>query len=216
MDVDVRRLMTLRAIRDAGGVLAAADALHISASAASQQLSKLERETGLLLVNRGGPGRARLTVAGARLCEHADVMAAVLRTASREVSELAELCDQTDTVAAFPSLTDIHLILSATTFASHGPCSVARKDGRRIRGEAAPSQPVNKLLESLREGWDLLTVAERIAEVHQMLLFIADPMLDIDEFGHVLSDCTLGELYHARVVLLRLLPHLITADTADR
>ncbi|MGV8882291.1 MAG: LysR family transcriptional regulator [Rhodoglobus sp.] len=43
MDLDVRRLMTLRAVRDAGGVLAAAASMHISASAVSQQLSKLER-----------------------------------------------------------------------------------------------------------------------------------------------------------------------------
>lgn len=91
--LDVRRLMTLRAVRDAGGVLAAAEALHISASAAAQQVSKLEREAGVQLLDRLGPGRARLTAAGERLCEHADVIAATLRMASRELSEHADLRD---------------------------------------------------------------------------------------------------------------------------
>lgn len=216
MELNIRRLMTLRAVRDAGGVLAAASALHLSASAASQQLSKLEREVGLQLLDRLPPGRAQLTIAGARLCEHADMIAEALRKASEEVSELVELRDQAATITTSPSATDPHLIPPATTFASHGPGSMARKIGRRIRGEAAPNQTVNELLENLREDWDLLTAAERIAKVHQSLLFIADPVSELDEFGHVLSDYTLGELYHARVVLLRLLPYLITADTAER
>ena len=90
MELDVRRLLTLRAVRDAGGVLAAATALRISASAVSQQLSKLERETGLTLLDRSTSGRVRLTVAGLRLCERADAIAAELRTASRELSELTD------------------------------------------------------------------------------------------------------------------------------
>lgn len=110
MDLDVRRLMTLRAVRDAGGVLSAAASLHISASAVSQQLSKLERETGLRLLDRSTSGRARLTVAGTRLCERADAIAAELRTASRELSELTERGDRTVTVSAFPSVIDTVLI----------------------------------------------------------------------------------------------------------
>lgn len=110
MDLDVRRLMTLRAVRDAGGVLAAAAALHISASAVSQQLSKLERETGLSLLDRSTSGRVRLTIAGVRLCERADAIAAELRTASRELSELTELRDRTVAIAAFPSVIDTLLI----------------------------------------------------------------------------------------------------------
>ncbi|MGV1005507.1 MAG: LysR family transcriptional regulator [Candidatus Nanopelagicales bacterium] len=110
MELDVRRLMTLRAVRDAGGVLAAASALHVSASAVSQQLSKLERETGLQLLDRSASGRVRLTIAGVRLCERTDTIAAELRTASRELSKLAELRDRTVAVAAFPSVIDTLLV----------------------------------------------------------------------------------------------------------
>lgn len=94
-------------------MLAAATVLHVSASAVSQQLSKLERETGLQLVDRSAPGQVRLTIAGARLCERGDAIAAELRTARRELSELAELRDRTVTVAAFPSVIDTLLIPGA-------------------------------------------------------------------------------------------------------
>ncbi len=102
--------MTLRAVRDAGGILAAAASMHISGSAVSQQVSKLERETGLRLLDRSTSGRVHLTIAGVRLCERADAIAAELRTASRELSELAEVRDRTVTVGAFPSVIDTLLI----------------------------------------------------------------------------------------------------------
>jgi len=131
MDLDVRRLMTLRAVRDAGGVLAAAAALHISASAVSQQLSKLERETGMRLLDRSAPGRVRLTIAGVRLCERADVIATELRTASRELSEFAELSDRTVTVAAFPSVIDTLLIPVALRLReAHPPVDLRIKEAR--------------------------------------------------------------------------------------
>lgn len=103
MDLDVRRLLTLRAVRDSGGVLAAAASLQISPSAVSQQLSKLERETGLMLVDRSASGRVRLTLVGVRLCERADAIAAELRAASRELAELSEIRGRTVSVASFPS-----------------------------------------------------------------------------------------------------------------
>ena len=102
------------------------------------------------------------------------------------------------------------------TYASHGAGSVARKDGRLLRGPLAPTQPVNGYLESLREDWDLLTIAERLEDTRRDLLFIADPVSQLDEYDHVtLADYTLGELYHARLVLLRLLLHLIAAADND-
>ena len=67
----------------------------------------------------------------------------------------------------------------------------------------------------MREDWDLLTVSERVEAVRGSLLFIADPVSHLDEHDHVtLADYTLGELYHSRLVLQRLLPHLIEAADA--
>ena len=99
-------------------------------------------------------------------------------------------------------------------YASHGPSSVARRGERKLRGPLPASQPVNEFLEVMREDWDLLTIAERIETVRGALLFIADPVSQLDEHDHdTLAGHTLGELYHARLVLLRLLPHLIAAAT---
>lgn len=98
------------------------------------------------------------------------------------------------------------------TYASHGPLSVARKGERVLRGSLPPVQPVNQFLEVMREDWDSLTVAQRIADVRVSLLLIADPVSALDEHDHeTLADYTLGELYHARLVLLRLLSVLIDA-----
>ncbi|WP_216216429.1 LysR family transcriptional regulator [Amycolatopsis aidingensis] len=64
------RLQVLHAVAIHGSVSAAAAALHLTPSAASQQLAKLEREVGQQLLERDGRG-VRLTDAAARLAEHA-------------------------------------------------------------------------------------------------------------------------------------------------
>jgi DNA-binding transcriptional LysR family regulator len=46
MHVDARRLAVLLAVHRSGGILAAADELRLSASAVSQQVARLEAETG--------------------------------------------------------------------------------------------------------------------------------------------------------------------------
>lgn len=67
--VDPRRLVVLAAVADEGGVGPAARALGHTPSAVSQQLSRLEREAGVPLVDRSGP-HASLTEAGHLLAEH--------------------------------------------------------------------------------------------------------------------------------------------------
>src|SRR6185503_11833349 len=52
MRLDPHRLLVLRAVQRAGGVVPAARALYLSPSAVSQHLSRLEAETGLSLVDR--------------------------------------------------------------------------------------------------------------------------------------------------------------------
>ncbi|MGN7251773.1 LysR family transcriptional regulator [Arthrobacter sp. SAFR-014] len=68
MDIDPRRLRVLLAVARTGGVLAAADELGISPSAVSQQLNKLEDETGHALVVRTPKGSV-LTPAGLAVAE---------------------------------------------------------------------------------------------------------------------------------------------------
>lgn len=68
--MDLGRLKALHAVATYGTVLAASEALHCTPSAVSQQLAKLDRETGTRLLERDGRG-LRLTDAGRLLADHA-------------------------------------------------------------------------------------------------------------------------------------------------
>jgi DNA-binding transcriptional LysR family regulator len=69
--LSIDRLRVLHALRSHGSVTGAALALHVTTSAVSQQLAKLERETGQRLLMKNGRG-VRLTDAGRLLAEHAE------------------------------------------------------------------------------------------------------------------------------------------------
>ncbi|MDT0452727.1 LysR family transcriptional regulator [Streptomyces hesseae] len=68
--LNLERLRTLHAVARHGSVSGAAEGLHVTTSAVSQQLSKLEREAGQRLLAKCGRG-VRLTDAGRLLAEHA-------------------------------------------------------------------------------------------------------------------------------------------------
>ncbi|MGW2331867.1 LysR family transcriptional regulator [Streptomyces sp. NPDC001700] len=68
--MNLDRLRTLYAVARHGSVSGAAEGLHVTTSAVSQQLSKLERETGQQLLAKNGRG-VRLTDAGRLLSDHA-------------------------------------------------------------------------------------------------------------------------------------------------
>lgn len=100
----------------------------------------------------------------------------------------------------------------AATYASHGEMSVASVQGRTVRGPKPPLQPVNEFLESMREDWDDHDAAGKVEYIRSQLRVIANPVDLLDEFDHTTcADYTLGELYHARVVLTRLLPFMVEA-----
>ncbi|MFD9281502.1 LysR family transcriptional regulator [Streptomyces mirabilis] len=68
--LNLERLRTLDALARHGSVSGAAEGLHVTTSAVSQQMSKLEREVGQQLLAKKGRG-VRLTDAGRLLAEHA-------------------------------------------------------------------------------------------------------------------------------------------------
>ncbi|MBI0384375.1 LysR family transcriptional regulator, partial [Streptomyces albiflaviniger] len=68
--MNLDRLRTLYAVARHGSVSGAAEGLHVTTSAVSQQLAKLERETGQQLLAKNGRG-IRLTDAGRLLADHA-------------------------------------------------------------------------------------------------------------------------------------------------
>ncbi|MEW2121101.1 LysR family transcriptional regulator [Streptomyces sp. NPDC005474] len=68
--LNLERLRTLDALARHGSVSGAAAGLHVTTSAVSQQMSKLEREVGQQLLAKNGRG-VRLTDAGQLLADHA-------------------------------------------------------------------------------------------------------------------------------------------------
>jgi DNA-binding transcriptional LysR family regulator len=100
--LDVRRLRVLHAVNEYGSVTAAAAALGYSAPAVSQQLAALEREVGMELTERAGPGIG-LTPAANILVAHTDALLARLEAAEADLAALRDQVAGRVTIAAFPS-----------------------------------------------------------------------------------------------------------------
>lgn len=80
----------LREVIARGSFSAAAEALHLSQSAVSQQIAVLEREVGIPLLERTSEG-PKLTSAGEALMEHGDAVICRLEEAERELAQIAGL-----------------------------------------------------------------------------------------------------------------------------
>ena len=89
--LDLHRLMLLREIKFRGSMTAAARNLAYSHSAVSQQMSLLEKEAGVVLLERVGRG-VRLTSAAEQLVRHTESMLAILEEAESDLaSSLGEV-----------------------------------------------------------------------------------------------------------------------------
>jgi DNA-binding transcriptional LysR family regulator len=100
--LDLDRLRALSAVATYGSVSAAADVLHVTTSAVSQQVAKLERETGQKLLERNGRG-VRLTDAAALLAAHAERILAMVEEAESDLeAQRGEVVGEL-AVAAFPT-----------------------------------------------------------------------------------------------------------------
>jgi molybdate transport repressor ModE-like protein len=100
--LDVRRMAVLREVVASGSFSAAADALHLSQSAVSQQVAALEKEVGQPLLERTSAG-PKLTPAGETLSAHADAVIARLDEAERELAAIAGLEGGTLRLMSFPT-----------------------------------------------------------------------------------------------------------------
>ncbi|HXF98182.1 MAG TPA: LysR family transcriptional regulator [Gaiellaceae bacterium] len=89
LNLDLRHLLALKAVADAGSFGRAAELLGYTQSAVSQQIAALERITGLRLVERpGGPRPVSLTEAGQILLRHAEAIQARLSAAKADMLAL--------------------------------------------------------------------------------------------------------------------------------
>jgi DNA-binding transcriptional LysR family regulator len=100
--LDVRRLKVLQEVVEHGSFSGAAESLHLSQSAVSQQIAVLEKEVGIPLLQRTSDG-PKLTVAGEALMTHGDAVMCRLEEAERELAQIAGLEGGRLRLASFPT-----------------------------------------------------------------------------------------------------------------
>ncbi|RAG81802.1 LysR family transcriptional regulator [Streptacidiphilus pinicola] len=118
--LNLERLRILDAVARHGSVTGAADGLHITTSAISQQLAKLEREAGQRLLAKHGRG-IRLTDAGLLLAEHAaGILAQVERARADLEAQRGEVVGELR-IGAFPTAVRGLLPKAVTTLRAAHP-----------------------------------------------------------------------------------------------
>jgi DNA-binding transcriptional LysR family regulator len=162
--LDVRRLHLLRELDRRGTIAAVAEALTFTASAVSQQLSVLEREAGVPLLERSGR-RVVLTPAGRTLVTHAD---AVLERLELAVSELAEARE------------GIGGPLRIGTFPSGGPAIVPATLAELAQRHPA-LEPMVQEIDSTRVSDGLRAGELDVALVHDYDFVPASPDTTVDQ-----------------------------------
>jgi len=100
--LDVRRLRMLREVSIQGTIRAAASSLSFTPSAVSQQLSALERDLGVELLERRGRS-VHLTPAARVLVERTEPILVQLAAAESEAKAVASGIEPAVRIAAFPS-----------------------------------------------------------------------------------------------------------------
>ncbi len=116
--------MVLRAVADAGGILAAASVLHLTPSGVSQHIARLEAETGVTLLDRsrlGGRRAAGLTAAGRLLAQHASRLTEVLAAAEHDLAALTGQVTGPVVVGAFPTAVRHLVAPAAVALATSAP-----------------------------------------------------------------------------------------------
>jgi len=103
-----------------GSFSAAAESLHLSQSAVSQQIAVLEREVGVPLLERTTEG-PKLTAAGDALMEHGDAVICRLEEAEREIAQIAGLEGGRLRLASFPTASATLMTRALSVFRQRFP-----------------------------------------------------------------------------------------------
>jgi DNA-binding transcriptional LysR family regulator len=107
--LNITRLRILREIAERGTISAAAEALWLTPSAVSQQMSALEREVGTPLLDRT-PRSVQLTDAGRKLVMHAERILADCEAAIADLEAQSGTVTGTLRISAFPTAAQTFLV----------------------------------------------------------------------------------------------------------
>lgn len=128
--LNVSRLRVLKEVAEHGSLTGAAQALSFSQPAISNQIAKLEQETGTRLIERG-PRGVRLTGAGELLVRHADSVLGRLEQAQAELEEHLQVRRGRLRLGSFPTgFVDLVSQALATFDAQHPDVEVSLQEVR--------------------------------------------------------------------------------------
>lgn len=125
MDLSIQQLRMLREVSVRGTIAAAAQSLGYTPSAVSQQLSGLEKATGVAVLERVGRN-VRLTDAGRVLVRHADDLLASLEAARAAMERTAEDATGTVEISMYESVAATLLVPALERLAEQHPDLVVR------------------------------------------------------------------------------------------
>ncbi|MFC7331031.1 LysR family transcriptional regulator [Marinactinospora rubrisoli] len=182
--LDANRLRVLVEVAHAGSIAAAAERMSFTPPALSQQLTKLERELGCTLLERGRGG-VRLTEAGRVLLEHGERVLGELRDAEAAVRAVAHEEPRRLSLGAFASAGKILVPSALAAFGhTHPHVRLALSDVEPPDGYGLVTSGDLDLLITHRYPGVALPAA---AGLHRERLF-ADPLLLVLPAGHPVAD----------------------------
>jgi DNA-binding transcriptional LysR family regulator len=181
--LDVKRIRVLQEVVARGSFSAAAESLHLSQSAVSQQIAALEREAGVPLLERTSDG-PKLTVAGETLMEHGDAVLCRLEDAERELAQIAGLEGGRLRLASFPTASATLMTRALAEFRRRFP---------KVELEFGEAEPEDAYPELKRGDFDLAVVFDYPAfplefsrDVEAELIYV-EPMRVALPPGHPLA-----------------------------
>jgi len=181
--IDVKRLRVLREVVQRGSFSAAADTLHLSQSAVSQQVAALEREVGLQLLERTSEG-PKLTAAGEKLMVHGDAVISRLAEAERELTEIAGLEGGRLRVISFPTASATLMTRAMSEFRRRHP----QIELQFAEGEPEDSVPAIKRGDfDLALAFDFADLPEDFGRDTEAEMIFEDPMRVALPPGHPLA-----------------------------
>ncbi|HTT54621.1 MAG TPA: LysR family transcriptional regulator [Streptosporangiaceae bacterium] len=181
--LDLHRLRLLKEFTRRGTIAATAAALGYTPSAVSQQLAALEREAGVILLDRTARS-AELTDAGSRLAAHAERILAQVEEAEADLSAGEREPSGRVSVAAFPTGAAAFAPALARSLRAHPALTLLLRQTQRDEGLTAVRGGEADV--ALIDDW-----AGRRADSGGGLQFyplLRDPLVLIVPRGHPLAD----------------------------
>ena len=148
--LELRRMRLLRELQLRGTIAGVAEALSLTPSAVSQQLSTLEREVGVPLLRRAGR-RVALTPQGELLAQRADELLELLERAEREVA---------DSVGQATGRVRLVMFQSATLALLPPLLRILETAQPLLRIEAVQHEPESALWKTFAGDFDLVVAEE--------------------------------------------------------